>query len=236
MSTVDDPSGTQPSPEETAELLRRILNAVEERKRKRWVEIICAMVLAVATVASAWCAYQATLWGGVQTFRLAAAARAGRESAKNSVTGMQIRAFDATMFIHYMEARALDRKELEELFYHRFRPEMKQAVDAWLKTNPLNNPDAPLHPLKMNEYVVPPEIEAGKQAEIEQQKAAGAAEANQNSDRYVLLTVMFASVLFFGGITGTIDIPWLRQTLGVLTLAFFLSTMIFLATMPICRE
>jgi hypothetical protein len=113
---------------------------------------------------------------------------------------------------------------------------MKLAVDAWLKTDPFNNPDAPPHPLKMNEYVVPPEMEASKQAEIEKLKATGAEEANQNADRYVLLTVMFASVLFFAGIAGTIDLPWLRKTLGILALAFFMGTLIFLATMPICRE
>src|SRR5262249_27189696 len=145
--------------------------------------LTCALVLALATMGSAWCAFQATLWGGVQTFRLEASARAGREASKNSVTGMQIRAFDATMFLHYLEARALGHKDLEELFYQRFRPEMKEAVDAWLKTDPLTNRDAPSHPLKMNEYVVPPEIEASKQAEIEQQAMAGAEVANHNADR-----------------------------------------------------
>jgi hypothetical protein len=236
MSTKHDLAGTQPPAQETTELLRRILSAVEEREQSRWVELTCALVLALATMASAWCAYQATLWGGVQTFRLAAASRAGREAAKNSVTGMQIRSFDATMFIHYMEARAQGHKDLEELFYHRFRPEMKRAVDAWLKTDPLKNPAAPPHPLKMTAYVVPPEIEASKHAEVERQKATDAEQANENSDRYVLLTVMFASVLFFGGITGTINIPWLRKTLGFLALAFFVGTLIFLVTMPICQE
>jgi hypothetical protein len=238
MSTEHNPAGAQATPAETTELLRQILSAVEARsgERKRWVEITCALVLALATTASAWCAYQATLWSGVQTFRLAAAARAGREAMKNSVEGMQFRAFDGTMFIHYMEARAQGRKDLEEFVYNRFRPEMKLAVDAWLKTDPFNNPNAPPHPLKMQEYVVAVEIEAGKQTEMEKQKAARAEEANQNSDRYVLLTVMFASVLFFAGITGTIDIPWLRKTLGILALVFFVGTVIFLATMPICRE
>lgn len=194
------------------------------------------MVLALATMASAWCAYQATLWGGVQTFRLAAAGKAGRESVKLSVEGMQVRAFDATMFMHYVEARAQGHKEVEDFLFRRFRPEMKRAVDAWLQTDPFRDPNAPPHPLKMTEYVLAVETEAARQAEIEKEKAAGAEEANQNSDTYVLLTVMFASVLFFGGITGTIDIPWLRKTLSILALAFFVGTMIFLVTMPICRE
>jgi hypothetical protein len=238
MSTVDKPAVTGTTSEETNELLRRVLTALERQKgeRKRWVEVICAVVLALATMASAWCAYQATLWGGVQTFRLAAAGKAGRDNVKNSIEGMQARSFDATMFIHYMEARSEGRKDLEELLYHRFRPEMKQAVDAWLKTDPLNNPNAPPHPLKMSEYVLAVEVEAAKQVEVEKQQQAAAEHANENSDLYVLLTVLFASVLFFGGITGTIDIPWLRKTLGILALVFFVGTTIFLATMPICRE
>jgi hypothetical protein len=238
MSAEQNPSWTPPTPQETYELLRRIATALEARQgeRSRWIELVCAVVLALATMASAWCAYQAQLWGGVQNFRLAAAARAGREASKNSVEGMQVRAFDATMFIHYLEARSEGRKDLAELFHHRFRPEMKQAVDAWLNTDPFNNPNAPPHPLKMTEYVVPMDIEAGKQAELERLKTAAAEEANTNSDRYVLLTVMFASVLFFGGITGMIDIRWLRQTLGLFALALFIGTVIFLATMPICRE
>jgi hypothetical protein len=238
MSTIQQVSGEQPAVGDTTGLLHRILKAVEksERPRNRWVELTCAVVLALATMASAWCAYQATLWGGVQTFRLAAAGKAGREAVKNSITGMQLRAFDATMFIHYMEAKAEGRKDMEELLYRRFRPEMKRAVDAWLKTDPHNNPDAAPHPLKMSEYVVAEEIEAARQSEVEQKKASDAEAANQHSDRYVLLTVVFASVLFFGGITGTIDIVWLRQTLSILALTLFVCTMIFLATMPICHE
>lgn len=37
------------------------------------------------------------------------------------------------------------------------------------------------------------------------QEYARAMQANQTSDTYVLLTVLFASVLFFGGIAGTVD-------------------------------
>src|SRR5687768_6919289 len=66
------------TPQETAAILQRILDAVEQQQRRRWVEVTCAVVLALAAMASAWCAYQANLWGGVQTFRLAAANKANR--------------------------------------------------------------------------------------------------------------------------------------------------------------
>ena len=50
--------------QDTNELLQRILKAVEPAKRKPWFELACAIVLALATTASAWCAYQSKLWGG----------------------------------------------------------------------------------------------------------------------------------------------------------------------------
>ncbi len=59
--------------DESAVLLQQILRAVEKDERSRWFEITCAIVLSLATTASAWSAYEATLWSGVQTFRLAAA-------------------------------------------------------------------------------------------------------------------------------------------------------------------
>ncbi|MBY0527190.1 MAG: hypothetical protein K2R98_27590 [Gemmataceae bacterium] len=233
MSTAIHSPEAQATPLESNELLQRILVAVEEHERKRWVEIACAVVLSLATMASAWCAYQATLWGGVQTFRLASAAKASRESGKNSVTAMQLR---ASMFAQYVEARLQGRKDVEAFLYPRFRPEMRVALDAWLQSDPFNNPNAPSHPLRMAEYLLQAETEAGRHSLLEEQYLASAAQANRNSDNYVLLTVMFASVLFVGGITGTISAPWLRKALGVLALAFFVGIVVFLATMPICRD
>src|SRR5207248_8382667 len=41
--------------------------------------------------------------------------------------------------------------------------------------------------------------------EISAREHAGAYQANKNSDTYVLLTTLFATVLFFGGIAGAVD-------------------------------
>src|SRR5215831_6091455 len=95
-------------------LLQRILNAVEPPKRKRGFEIACALVLSLATVASAWCAYQSKLWGGAQAARGNAALRASRESSVSSLRAMQARAFDASMFISFMDARIASNRPMEE--------------------------------------------------------------------------------------------------------------------------
>ena len=145
--------GKELMPQETAAILQRILDAVEKDDRNRWVEIACAVLLSLAMMASAWCAYQSNLWSGVQTFRLAAESKAGRESTKATLAALQMRAFDAAMLINYLQAKTQGNQRLEKILYDRFRPEMKTAVEAWLKTDPFNNPAAPPSPFKMAEYV-----------------------------------------------------------------------------------
>ncbi len=224
------------SPQDTTALLRRILNAVEPAKRKPWFEMACAIVLALATTASAWCAYQSKLWGGAQMARGNAAVRASREGAVNSLAAVQWRAFDASMFIAYMEARFEQNKAMESFLFQRFRPEMKPAVEAWLKLDPLNNPSVPPSPFRMAEYAQAETVEVARQADLAAQALAAAAEARRFSDNYVLLTVVFASVLFFGGIARAFDSRPLRTTLAALAVLLFLGTLVALTTMPICHE
>ena len=224
------------APQDTNELLRRILSAVEPAKRKPGFELACAIVLALATTASAWCAYQSKLWGGVQAARAGAAVRAGREGAVNSLAATQLRAFDASMFIAYMQARIERNKDMEAFLAQRFRPEMKPAVEAWLRLDPLNNPAAPPSPFRMAEYAQKETAEVARQAELAANAMAAAREARRCSDDYVLLTVIFASVLFFGGIARAFDSRPLRIVLAALAVLLFLGTLAALTTMPICHE
>src|SRR5437879_13466606 len=91
----------------------------------RWLDIGSAIVLALATVASAWCGYQSALWGGVQTFRLAAVSTAGREAAAQSMKTLELRGPDASMFINYVEAQGRGDSSHEEFLYEGFDPQMR---------------------------------------------------------------------------------------------------------------
>ena len=227
---------TKSPPQQPNELLQRILNAVEPAKPKHGFEIACAIVLALATTASAWCAYQSKLWGGAQMARGNAAVRAGREGAVNSLAAVQARAFDASMFIAFMQARLERNSELETFLAQRFRPDMKPAMEAWLKLDPLNNPAAPPSPFRMAEYAQAETAEVARQADLAAQAMAAAGEARHYSDNYVLLTVVFASVLFFGGIARAFDSRALRIVLAALAVLLFLGTLAALTTMPVCHE
>lgn len=236
MSSAQMPAPKDLTPQETATILQRILSSVEKDQRNRWVELTCAVLLSLATTCSAWCAYQSTLWGGVQTFRLAAANTASRASSSAQLAALQTRVFDASVGISWMQAKHEGNELQEKFLFDRFRPEMKRAVEAWLKTDPFTNPRAPLGPMKMAEYVQPELAEAKRQEELSTQEFHAAMQANQTSDTYVLLTVLFASVLFFGGIAGTVDSRRLRVAIMSIALVLFVVTMAFLGTMPVCNE
>ena len=203
---------------------------------KHSIELTTTIVIAVATIASAWCAYQATLWGGIQTFRLSAVNALGRKSSEQTVRAGQMRTMDAILFIEYLKGKERHEDFLADFFYHRFRPELKRATDAWLATKPFQNPQAPPHPLVMEEYSLEPEQEAKRLNVESAQKFEDAKQANENSDRYIMLTVLFASVMFFGGISTQFETPRSKIALIVIGVFVLCTALGMVCTYPIARE
>jgi len=77
---------------------------------------------------------------------------------------------------------------------------------------------------------------ARRQQAIADEALKSSRQARQNSDNYVLLTVLFASVLFFGRIARAFDSRVLRTILAGLAVVLFLATLAGLLTVPICHE
>ncbi|OOP56356.1 MAG: hypothetical protein AYP45_09915 [Candidatus Brocadia carolinensis] len=173
----------------------------EKERLKHFIELATTIILALATIASAWCAYQATRWGGIQTFRLSTVNALGRKSSEDTIRAGQMRTMDAILFVEYLKGKQRHKDSLADFFFDRFRPELKQAIAAWLATKPFQNDQAPPHPFVMEEYRLEPEQEAKRLSEEAAQKFEEAKQANENSDKYIMLTVLFASVLFFGGVS-----------------------------------
>ena len=113
---------------------------------------------------------------------------------------------------------------------------MKPALEAWLKLDPLHNPAAPPSPFRMAEYAQKETAEVARQEELAAKAMLASRQARGFSDDYVLLTVVFASVLFFGGIARAFDSRPLRTVLAALAVLLFLGTLVGLYTMPICHE
>src|SRR6058998_916303 len=99
-----------------------------------WFELIVAVILGLATLGSAWSAYQSALWSGIQTFRLAESTAAGRRAGEKFVYANQLRGVDLVLFEAYLRSLTENNSRLAEFLFQRFRPEFKIATEAWLAT------------------------------------------------------------------------------------------------------
>jgi hypothetical protein len=197
------------------------------------VEVICAIILSLATMSSAWCAYQSKLWGGVQGSRGGAAGDAVQKASENRLLAGEIRAVEAAIFVRYVEAKIEGKDEVADFLASRLLPDTREALAAWWAMKPLTNREAPRSPFLMPQYKQKQIEEAKQQEQLATDFHVEGRAAGRNSDTYVLLTVLFASVLFFGGIAGTFEAVALRQIVLVIALSLFIATFSVLVTMPI---
>ena len=178
------------------------------------IELVATVFLAIATVLTAWSAFQSTKWSGVQAINFSAANALRTESTRASDLANTQRAVDVDTFVAWVSAVAAERgiepsdrpyrpeAGTESGFlYERFRDEFKPAVEAWLATRPLLDAAAPATPFQMSEYQLAADAESARLVQESDERRDDALQANQRSDNYVLLTVLFASVLLFAGVS-----------------------------------
>ena len=116
-------------------------------------------------------------------------------------------------FIQWVDAHQQGRTRLADFYAVRFRSEFKPAFAAWIATKPFTNAAAPKTPFAMPQY----RLAASSRADALEVKAAAnslhAKDANQRADNYTLAVVLFASALFFAGISLKLDSLSLRTAL-----------------------
>ncbi len=197
------------------------------------MELAATLLLGLAAVGAGWAAYQAALWGSNQTFSLDRANRIRRQATILQEKAYLLRVIDVGMFTTYAQAVSQNNEVLAKFLLDRFRPPMKVAVNAWLATRPLKNPDAPPSPFAMKEYRLPEEEEVRRLEQQAHQAVAEAQVQNRTSDNYVLMTVFFAIVSLFSGLSTKFWTPGIRAAIVVMAAAVFVGATVALVFMPV---
>jgi hypothetical protein len=200
--------------------------------RDQLVEAGSAVLLAFATVVTAWATYQATLFGGDESRGYFMASATQLRAAEMRAFAREQRGVHAALFVEYASALATGQHELSAFLFERFPEPLRGSTSAWLATRPLVNPAAPKTPFELPEYALSAESDA---ADLVRQATAlfeTAQTADAISDGYVRLTVFFALVLFLSGVAG--KFRWVAIDIAMLALA--IATLIWatiqLASMP----
>jgi hypothetical protein len=182
--------------------LTRLKPEKEDLHIDRWIEFLSAAILALAAVGTAWCGYQAARWGGKQTESFIEALAAQQNSIQQANQAVLVQSLHVDLFVEWASAVRQEDQQLADFLFERFPPDLKRATEAWLTLESVTNPNAPPSPFAMPEYILEQSEESEKLYIMADEFFKKATQANLTSDNYVLLTVIFALVLFFGGISG----------------------------------
>jgi hypothetical protein len=207
----------------------------ESPVRAWWTELIATFLLGAAAVGAGWAAYQSALWNSDSLFTIDRSAVLRRKAGLMENKSFQLRMVDVGMFTSYVHALSQNDTAFAEFVRKRFRPPMKVAVEAWLATKPLRNPNAPPSPFAMKEYQLPEDDEAKRLNAEGEVVLAQARAQNRIADDYVLVTVPFAIVSLFSGLSTKFNSRGMRTAIVAMALAFFILAIVRLVAMPVSQ-
>jgi hypothetical protein len=207
-------------------------SAAPDRAERR-LELGAVLLLALTTLVTAWCGYQAARWSGEQSDHFARASATRIKAQQAATRAGQLRIDDLLYFDGWLDARRSGDRRLQAIYRRRFRPEFVPAFRAWLAQQPFTNERAIPGPLYMPEYrsrdlALSAKLDAAADGLYEDGSAA-----KGYGDRYVLATVFFAAVLFFAGISLRLDWRPLRFAVLGFALALLVGGAGFVLTLPV---
>jgi hypothetical protein len=204
----------------------------EPQEKKKWVEPVAALLMALTTLSTAWCGYQSAAWTRQSNRLMNEFNTLERRAGLLTVQGTQQATIQAGMFMQALAAHQAGNEKLLNFYVERFPPELRKAYDAWMAEKPFENPNADPHPFVLNLY----EMRGTREAADATAKAARSQEearkAGTISGQYLANTVLFATVLFFASASGKFEQRRVRQVAFAFAVAVFLFAVVRTALLP----
>src|SRR3954465_11678653 len=95
--------------------------ALEELKpRRRWVEPVTALLMALATVGTAWCSYESAVWTRHSNRAMNQFNILERKGAVLNIQATQALTIHAAMFMQMLAARQAGNNQLADFYVQRF--------------------------------------------------------------------------------------------------------------------
>src|SRR5262249_36084116 len=124
----------------------------ENPPKKRWLEPLTALIMALATVGTAWCSYQSAAWTRHSNRAMNQFNILERKAGLLNIQATQALTIHAAMFMQMLAAQQAGNQKLAYFYVQRFPPDVRKAYDAWIAQKPFENPNADPHPFAPNLY------------------------------------------------------------------------------------
>jgi hypothetical protein len=204
----------------------------EGSERSAILEIIEAVVLAIVAITTAWSGYQAALWTGHQSELYGQASRLRVQAEGAAAYANQERMYNASTVVAWLEAEAHNDKKLSALFERRLLPEYRPAFEAWKKTDPLNNLNAPAGPQLMSGFRSIKTQEAAKLNDQATEAFEHGTQGRQFADQYVRATVTLATVLLLVAVSQRFKTRNVRVALITIAMILLCLPLYHILTLP----
>lgn len=189
----------------------------------RIIEVATVLLLALATVGSAWCAYQVSQWNGIDTDLARASAAARLNGSREYALATQKVAYDAAVATQYAEAVVAENVPLQTFLRQTIvRPGFLPILDEWQAFIDETG-EPPPNLVENQEYLDDLFAEANRFDDDAAALSAQGDEAKQHADDYIQTTLFMASALFFAGVTASFSSRFTRLvllSLSLVTLAY----------------
>ena len=204
----------------------------EKHERKQWVEPVAALLMALATLSTAWCSFESAAWTRSSNRLMNEFNTLERRAGLLSLQGMQQATIHTAMFTEVLAAKQAGNEQLANFYVERFPPELRKAYDTWMAEKPFENPNADPHPFVPNLY----EMRGSREAAEASAKAANsqreAGRAGSISGQYLANTVLFATVLFFANASAKFEQRRVRIVAFIFAVAVFAFALLRTVILP----
>ena len=204
----------------------------EAQEKKKWVEPVTALLMALATLSTAWCSYQSAAFTRKSNRLMNEFNALERRAGLLSIQGIQQATIHTTMFMQMLAAQQAGNEKLADFYVERFPPDARKAYDAWLAEKPFENPNADPHPFVPKLYEVRGTREAAEANANAANTLQEARTAGTVSGQYLANTVLFATVLFFASASGRFEQRRVRSVAFVFAVAVFTFALVRTAMLP----
>jgi hypothetical protein len=227
--------------------VREFLFAVPEKthnetlpeRRQRWFENVMAILLAVAAISATWSSFEASQWSGKAGGLVSSSSILRAEATRAASRGAEETVIDGSLWLEWQKSVAIGRDDLAVFLRDRFSPALDVAQDAWLKGSPVDADGIPTGklppqtPLTLDAYVPPGQKRAEDMSAQAEAQLSESSIYSAISGRYVMLTVLFALVLFFGNVASKFNSPKIQLGLGLISVTVLSTGFIRLLLLPI---
>src|SRR5215831_20966404 len=132
----------------------------EPAEKRKWVEPVAALLMALATLCTAWCSFESAAWTRRSNRLMNEFNTLERTAGLLRIQGMQQATIHTGMFMQALAAHQARNENLVNFYVERFPPELRKAYDAWVAEKPFENPNADPHPFVPRLYETPGTREA----------------------------------------------------------------------------